>query len=620
MEKRSKKSIIIGICVLLLITITLLGLTYAYYRTRVIGNTNDKSVSIKAKKLEVTYQNESAYIETTKIKPGYTATKTFEVQNTGKGISNYSIILDNINTTFTRVNDWTYELKEGDTIIGSGTIPISTTYIKNDEELAVGETKKYTLTIKYIESDEDQSIDMGASLSLRINISDEMGAIFKSAQPGTLLAAIGNDNIISEPLTTPGQYGSGGIYVDEINFNDEEVDKDYYTNNVYNLAYGTGYEFNNKTGLYSLTGVKYVKFSEREEYKESYNEICNELSGKFMVSIDFALDTSGQIYKIDGISCSPGLATLTYKYKNQTTMVVKSAELAPTEDDYGTSYYFRGAVENNYVNYSGMCWRIVRVQGNGTIKLVLADKNGECNASTYNEDNTTSGLINDEWDNYIGPFIVRNDTSDYLFTNTNIPKILSDWATTYNLDTNKLIETEWCNDTTIIGETHYKDNFSEEVPSKDSEGYEATIYEYSPYARIGNSKTANPTLKCDAKGMEGTTGIAAVATKYKNRLGILSADEVAFAGGTVRNVETYSYLKRNASGFSWTTLSPAKTNSYTEHDYGIYVTSGGRLYYTYGVGEEPIAIRPAVVLKKDVTLGTTDYIQDGTVDRPYVIE
>ena len=45
------------------------------------------------------------------------------------------------------------------------------------------------------------------------------------------------------------------------------------------------------------------------------------------------------------------------------------------EDDYGTSYYFRGAVENNYVkfgkNSSGqnMYWRIIRINGDGSLRI-----------------------------------------------------------------------------------------------------------------------------------------------------------------------------------------------------------------------------------------------------------
>src|SRR5574344_1565323 len=41
-------------------------------------------------------------------------------------------------------------------------------------------------------------------------------------------------------------------------------------------------------------------------------------------------------------------------------------------DDYGTSYYFRGAVSNNWVKFAGFYWRIVRINGNNTVKLVYS--------------------------------------------------------------------------------------------------------------------------------------------------------------------------------------------------------------------------------------------------------
>ena len=40
------------------------------------------------------------------------------------------------------------------------------------------------------------------------------------------------------------------------------------------------------------------------------------------------------------------------------------------EDDYGDSYYYRGAVRNNYVNFAGFLWRIVRINGDNSIRLV----------------------------------------------------------------------------------------------------------------------------------------------------------------------------------------------------------------------------------------------------------
>jgi len=45
------------------------------------------------------------------------------------------------------------------------------------------------------------------------------------------------------------------------------------------------------------------------------------------------------------------------------------------EDDYGTSYYFRGAVENNYVKFGkdaenrDMWWRIIRFNGDGSVRM-----------------------------------------------------------------------------------------------------------------------------------------------------------------------------------------------------------------------------------------------------------
>ena len=41
-------------------------------------------------------------------------------------------------------------------------------------------------------------------------------------------------------------------------------------------------------------------------------------------------------------------------------------------DDYGTSYYYRGDVENNWVKFADAYWRIVRVNGDGSIRVVYA--------------------------------------------------------------------------------------------------------------------------------------------------------------------------------------------------------------------------------------------------------
>ena len=52
-----------------------------------------------------------------------------------------------------------------------------------------------------------------------------------------------------------------------------------------------------------------------------------------------------------------------------------------TVDDSGTTYYFKGNPQNNYVNFGGMCYRIVRIQGDGSIKIILEDKKQVCENS-----------------------------------------------------------------------------------------------------------------------------------------------------------------------------------------------------------------------------------------------
>ena len=44
------------------------------------------------------------------------------------------------------------------------------------------------------------------------------------------------------------------------------------------------------------------------------------------------------------------------------------------EDDEGESYYYRGAVKNNYVSFAGFIWRIIRRNGDGSIRLIYAGK------------------------------------------------------------------------------------------------------------------------------------------------------------------------------------------------------------------------------------------------------
>ncbi len=67
------------------------------------------------------------------------------------------------------------------------------------------------------------------------------------------------------------------------------------------------------------------------------------------------------------------------------------------EDDYGTSYYFRGAVENNYVKFAGYYWRIIRVNGDGSLRIIYdgtsAHANGESSDDRFTHINQPFNVL-----------------------------------------------------------------------------------------------------------------------------------------------------------------------------------------------------------------------------------
>ena len=110
MNKRNK--IIISIVGITIVLLALLGITYAYYLTRIEGNTNSNSISVTTADLKVSYgENSSEVIVKENALPGeMLAEKSFTITNDGTGSAEFSIILDNIENSFQRNLDLKYIL------------------------------------------------------------------------------------------------------------------------------------------------------------------------------------------------------------------------------------------------------------------------------------------------------------------------------------------------------------------------------------------------------------------------------------------------------------------------------------------------------------------------------
>ena len=300
------------------------------------------------------------------------------------------------------------------------------------------------------------------------------------------------------------------------------------------------------------------------------------------------------------------------------------ALLASTEDDYGTSYYFRGAVKNNYVEFANKCWRIVRVGGDGSVKLILHNDNtagaaNPCDAANnsasaafarYSGTTYTSAFNSSYDDNaYVGFMYGTAGSSDYASThaNTNKSTILTNLETWYNnnLKTYKSVidDTVWCNDKTNVTDTTY--NPSSYGGNATGLGFGINKTWYGAAQRLlstsGSAGGTGPSLKCNGD-----------LSKINSKVGLITADELAFAGYAYGLENSTTYLQENATDTCWCSLSPGIFNgSYALVWY--IIGSGGDfahiyVFYTSGV-------RPSISLKS-----TTNVTGNGTSEDPYVVE
>lgn len=288
-----------------------------------------------------------------------------------------------------------------------------------------------------------------------------------------------------------------------------------------------------------------------------------------------------------------------------------------TEDEIGTSYYFRGAVENNYVYFANYYWRIIRINGDGTVRIIYAGQSPYGNGydasssptdvtlyeyaySEANNDNTYVGYVQgsvpspsyEEAHNGGIASIILQELSNFMYNNLNnyIDKISS---------------TFFCNDRSA-------DNF---------EAYGEEDTEYNGFNRMLNN---TPSLKCtreyDRLSVTGTIPNVTmnVGATLSAPIGLITADEMVFAGNS-SNFETnisggagkYYISKDNYlyNNVEFWTMTPARYIGEAR-----VFTVGGSTFNELTVTEQS-NLRPVISLKNDAIISGT-----GTIDAPFTVE
>ena len=119
MKKRKKmaklnrrQSIIVSITGIFIVSLALIGLTYAYFLTKITPNSNPTSVSVTTANLELVYGDGSGIVAMNNVMPGDPIpVKTFTVTNTGNAIvDNYKVVLENVHNQLELKDDLKYTL------------------------------------------------------------------------------------------------------------------------------------------------------------------------------------------------------------------------------------------------------------------------------------------------------------------------------------------------------------------------------------------------------------------------------------------------------------------------------------------------------------------------------
>ncbi len=153
--------------------------------------------------------------------------------------------------------------------------------------------------------------------------------------------------------------------------------------------------------------------------------------------------------------------------------------LIKTVDDYGIAYYFRGNVQNNNVSINNLNFKIVRINGDGSVRLVLASDTGE-----------------------LKKYVDSNEK--YSYKDSVIRAYLDSWITINLGDYTSFLATQkYCNDVLLNDNTFY--------------AYTRVIEDYIP-------------------------SFICLSDKVTSKVALLTVDEVLFAGASPNEENTSYYL------------------------------------------------------------------------------
>ena len=241
-----------------------------------------------------------------------------------------------------------------------------------------------------------------------------------------------------------------------------------------------------------------------------------------------------------------------------------------------TTYYYTGK-PNNWVQFAGFWWRIIRINGDGSIRMIYQ-------GTSANTTGTGTQIGTSKFNNldnnkvYVG--LVYNTSSQHGYrTNSTIMNTLNNWYNS-NLASyeEEYIDTGagFCSDRNMASGYSWSDN---------------PVY-YAPYDRMNGPAS----LQCNSEDV-----LSQDNGKLPNPIGLVTMDEALLTGIKYSTANTGSYLY---TGQTYWTMSPCYFTSGIA--YVFRVDSSG--YLINNRARDAYGVRPVINLKSAIAIsgsGTT---------------
>ena len=345
--------------------------------------------------------------------------------------------------------------------------------------------------------------------------------------------------------------------------------------------------------------------NEEKTYCENNGKVTNYNSTTGTVSLNFIGSDRCYLYfdfKKETIKLGSTELVVNSETPDFSKIATTNEGLFKTQDDLGTSYYFRGAVDNNWVKFgkdsSGkdIYWRIIRINGDGSIRMIYTGTTAptESTKVVMTGPGTQIGTskFNSSTDKaeYVG-YMYTSGQQYGTSTDSTIKTTIDNWYAGTTLKDNPLVSKDqiFCND---------RSPSSTQTAAWTSTGW----YSYGAYGRLVSNKT--PTLKCPTASDKFTVNVSKGNGSLTYPVGLITADEIAMAGGVNGSSNSSYYLYTNQNYWS----GPSYFNGSTTSAFEFYVGFSGGInsyivYSDYGA-------RPVISLSSKTKLSGSGTYND----------